>query len=253
MQLRVHYLGGGFYTYFPVLQPIFRNAMKLLSLYFLSMVSLNLIGSAFLLSGCSGPKKPAEAITISIDSTFTEPVDGTAVVAPDSLPTINTLSEAERKEGWQLLFDGKSTSAWRGYGKTTFPDSGWAVQEGLLVVKGDDPKVKGRDIVTQKEFGDFELTLEFKLAPEASSGIFYRVKEEKGVPIWQNAPEYQLIDHEAWEKKLGSEAMRTHRTGDNFGFIAWTENKSVQAMKLVGEWNEARVKIHHNQRPIRQG
>jgi hypothetical protein len=225
--------------------------MKSFFLYFLSMAGLNLMGSALLLSGsgCAGPKKPAEAITISIDSTFTEPVDGTAVVAPDSLPTLNTLSEAERKEGWQLLFDGKSTGSWRGYGKTTFPDSGWAVQEGLLMVKGDNPTVKGRDIVTRKEFGDFELRLEFKLAPEASSGIFYRVKEEKGVPTWQNAPEYQLIDHDTWEKKGSGQAMSTHRTGDNFDLIS----ASVQAMKPVGAWNEARVRIHHNQRPIRQG
>jgi hypothetical protein len=47
--------------------------------------------------------------------------------------------------------------------------------------------------------------------------------------------------------------MRTHRTGDNFGLMGSTDLFSVQAMKPVGEWNEARVKIHHNQRPIRQG
>jgi len=112
---------------------------------------------------------------------------------PESAAVSNTLTEAERAAGWQLLFDGETTGGWRGYNREVFPDRGWAVQDGMLVVgaTATDPDVPvGGDIVTTESFADFDLRFEFRLSKVANSGVFYRVIEEEDAEIWWNAPEY---------------------------------------------------------------
>ena len=85
----------------------------------------------------------------------------------------NTLSAKERADGWRLLFDGKTAAGWRGYRQQTLP-GGWKAIDGALTRVG-----QAGDIVTIDEFGDFELTLEWKLAPNGNSGVFYRVVEAR--------------------------------------------------------------------------
>ena len=85
---------------------------------------------------------------------------------PDDMPH-NTLTEAEVADGWRLLFDGETTTGWRGYNQEAFPDTGWAVIDGMLVVgaTSTDPDVAvGGDIVTTESFGDFDLKFDFKLS-----------------------------------------------------------------------------------------
>ena len=77
-----------------------------------------------------------------------------ASAAPSATP--NTLSDAEQKKGWKLLFDGKSTAGWRGFRKQTMPD-GWKVRDGALVVDS------GGYIITTDQFDDFDLELEWKI------------------------------------------------------------------------------------------
>lgn len=89
--------------------------------------------------------------------------------------------------GWRYLFDGKSTSHWRGFKKDSFPKSGWTVEDGWLHCLGKD----GGDIITIEQFGDFELELEWKIAPGANSGVKYFVTETRNSPIGH---EYQIID-----------------------------------------------------------
>ena len=91
-------------------------------------------------------------------------------------------------EGWRELFDGKTTAGWRGYRQQTMP-AGWQVVDGALTRAG-----QAGDIVTNDQFGDFELTLEWKLPPDGNSGLFYRVIEDYEV-MWHMAPEYQIIDN----------------------------------------------------------
>src|SRR4051794_35022324 len=90
---------------------------------------------------------------------------------------------------WHVLFDGKSTEAWRGYRQQTFPTEGWVVENNALRA------VAGRegDIVTKDTYRDFELELEWRVSPGANSGVFYRATEDNEY-IWQSAPEMQVLD-----------------------------------------------------------
>ncbi len=85
---------------------------------------------------------------------------------------LNILTPEERAAGWRLLFDGHSTTGWRGWKMDTIP-SGWGVREGALT------RVRpAADIITTEKFKNFELTLEWNVSPKGNSGIFYRVSED---------------------------------------------------------------------------
>ncbi|MCA9054318.1 MAG: PQQ-dependent sugar dehydrogenase [Planctomycetaceae bacterium] len=101
----------------------------------------------------------------------------------------NTLTPAETRGRWKLLFDGQSTDGWRNYKKDSISD-GWKVENGTLV-KAE----KGAgDIVTDQEFDNFELALEFKVSKGGNSGIMFHVGEGDGPP-WHTGPEIQINDH----------------------------------------------------------
>ncbi|MYC98182.1 MAG: DUF1080 domain-containing protein [Gammaproteobacteria bacterium] len=164
--------------------------------------------------------------------------------APGHAAAPNTLTEAERAAGWRLLFDGETTEGWRGYNRESFPDTGWAVIDGMLVVGATavDPDIPvGGDIVTTESFSDFDLKFEFMLSEVANSGVLYRVIEEEGAEIWFNAPEYQVLDDTAYIE-MGTMDMRTHLTGDNYDLHAAGE----KTLLGPGEWNEGRIRIANN-------
>ena len=153
----------------------------------------------------------------------------------------NTLTDAERADGWRLLFDGETTAGWRGYNRQAFPDTGWAVVDGALVVgaTATDPDIPiGGDLVTEEIFTDFEFTFEFRLSEVANSGVLYRVIEEEGAEIWHNAPEYQVLDDPAYIE-MGTMDMRTHLTGDNYDL----QEAHEKTLHPVGEWNEGRIVV----------
>jgi len=161
--------------------------------------------------------------------------------APDAQPAAdlhNVLSAAEENAGWRLLFDGESTAEWRGYNSDTFPDRGWRVESGQLIVEqsGTEEAGLGGDIVTDESFASFELKLDFMLSDTANSGIFYRVIENPDEAIWNNAPEYQLLDDSVYIA-MGTMDMTTHLTGDNYDLHAAVTRPAVP----VGEWNSARI------------
>src|SRR5262245_34758118 len=97
------------------------------------------------------------------------------------------------KSKWQILFDGKSTTAWRGFRRDTFPAKCWLVEENSLkTVKGCE-KSDQVDIITRDKFRNFELELEWRVAPGANSGIIYLVSEDED-QTWKTGPEMQVLD-----------------------------------------------------------
>ncbi|HTL09086.1 MAG TPA: DUF1080 domain-containing protein [Chitinophagaceae bacterium] len=112
--------------------------------------------------------------------------------------TDNTLSKAEKKAGWQLLFNGQSTSLWRPY-KNAASD-GWEVVDGQVHCKEKGVQHRA-DLVTKEKFADFELAFDWKVSTGANSGLVYRVDEEHGA-AHESGSEYQLIDDIGYPGKL---------------------------------------------------
>ncbi len=100
-----------------------------------------------------------------------------AVLFTGNLQAQNTLTEDEKKDGFVLLFDGKTSDGWRGYKKDYFPDK-WIIEDGVIHF---NPKAKGKggDIVYDKEFSDFHLKIEWKIDTGGNSGIFYLGSEDE--------------------------------------------------------------------------
>lgn len=139
---------------------------------------------------------------------------------------LNTLTAQEKAAGWKLLFDGTSTAGWRAYGADSMP-SGWQAVDGSLTRVS-----RAADIITKEQFGDFELTLDWKVEPRGNSGLFYRAVE--GLEwIYHGAPEYQILDdagHRDGQNRLTS-------AGSNYGLYGAPRG----VVKPAGEWNSSRI------------
>jgi len=146
-------------------------------------------------------------------------------------PKDNTITATEKKDGWVLLFDGRSTNGWRTY--NNLPDDSWEVVKGELHCK--DSGVQHRaDLITKDQYESFELTFEWKVGKSANSGLLYHVVETKGQP-YETGPEYQLIDDNGYKEKLED----------------WQKSGSDYAMhpplkittKPAGEYNHSKILV----------
>ena len=155
--------------------------------------------------------------------------------------TKNQLTIDEKKKGWNLLWDGKTTEGWRGAKLEEFPSQGWEIKDGELTVlaSGGEESAAGGDIVTKELYGDFELKVDFKLTPAANSGIKYYVDTEinKG-PGSSIGLEYQILDDALHpDAKLGNhEGSRT--VSSLYDLIKADTDKH---MNPIGEWNSAHI------------
>ncbi len=153
-------------------------------------------------------------------------------------PAAPALTAVERAAGWTVLFDGSSAGAFKGYKSADgkMPDKGWAVKNGeLRGMKGGG----GGDIVTTEQFEDFELSLEFKCAAGANSGIMYRVADGKD-NTWQTGPEFQLLDDA--EHADGKDPK--HRAGSLYDMIAPPPTEPGKDRLAPAEkWNTARIRL----------
>ncbi len=161
-----------------------------------------------------------------------------------SLPPLNTknrLLHNEAEAGWQLLWDGESTSGWKGAKLDHFPEEGWNVENGELTVlaSGGGESEAGGDIVTLQQYMDFELQLDFKLSRGANSGIKYYVDTDLNQgPGSAIGLEFQILDdaHHP-DAQLGNhEGSRT--IGSLYDLIMANPEKHVNP---IGEWNHARI------------
>lgn len=142
----------------------------------------------------------------------------------------NQLTAQQRSDGWKLLFDGKTTAGWRNYLKPGISD-GWQVQDGELRRVG-----QAGDIVTVGTYTDFELDLEFKVAPGGNSGIFFHVVEDSTLgAVYLSGPEMQILDDAAHADGLKPETS----IGSNYALHA----PSASVAKAPGEWNHARIVV----------
>jgi hypothetical protein len=148
---------------------------------------------------------------------------------PDT--TLNILTPAEQAQGWELLFDGQTAAAWRGFRQDALPEA-WQVEAGTLaLVPG---RGEGGDIITKQLYARFELRLEWCLEPGGNSGLFFHVSEDHD-RIWHTGPEMQVLDDAGHRDGL----LPTHRAGANYDL----HPPSVDATRPVGQWNEVRLLV----------
>jgi Domain of Unknown Function (DUF1080) len=140
----------------------------------------------------------------------------------------NSLSGAERSDGWRLLFDGSTLSGWRGLNSTA-PGSGWAVIDGAIVRTG-----KSGDLVTVDAFGDFDLSIEWKVEAETNSGILYRVQLGQS-QTYVTGPEYQILDN----IQGGDRHDPKHLAGALYDLVAPPQDFTHP----VGTWNQTRIVV----------
>ena len=138
----------------------------------------------------------------------------------------NTLTDAERRDGWRLLFDGTSLTGWRQYQADSVPTA-WRVADGTIT-----KTVGTRDIVTRDQFGDFELVFDWRVATGGNAGVFYRATEEYNRVYW-SAPEYQLLDDP------NAPDGRDPLTSAGSAYGLYPAPRGV--VKPAGEWNSSRV------------
>ena len=136
---------------------------------------------------------------------------------------------------WDILFDGSSLDAWRGF-KQDSVGPGWVIQDGNLVSLGAGSDLSG-DIITRKTYEDFELTLDWAISEGGNSGIFFHVLEGDHPTTYATGPEYQLIDDIGFPQKL----EEWQKTGANYAM----HNASDKRLKPVGEFNSSRIIVHN--------
>ena len=144
----------------------------------------------------------------------------------------NQLSDAEKQEGWKLLFDGNTLHGWRTY--KNIPGSSWKVSNGTLC--SDKPTGdKNPDLITNDMYENFELAIDWKISPEGNSGILYHVTEDND-QTFESGPEYQLIDNKGFPEKI----EEYQKTAANYAMQA----PSVDATKAPGEWNHTVIIVN---------
>jgi hypothetical protein len=152
---------------------------------------------------------------------------------------LNTLSAAEKKDGWALLFNGKNFDGWRQYNGTAMP-SNWKIDDNAMNVftaQGKKPgSGAGGDIIySAKKFRNFELSVDWKTEKMGNSGIFYYVREVPNKAIYDAVPEVQILDNaEATDNKIAS-----HLAGSLYDMLP-ADPKTVRP---AGEWNNIVIRV----------
>jgi len=168
------------------------------------------------------------------DTRDSELTNDTAMSASSDSASPNTLTAAEQSEGWQLLFDGQSKAGWHSYLKKG-DLAAWKVEDGNLMLDIDTTKKHvDEDMVTDEDYENFHLKIDWKISKDGNSGIMFSVKES---PEFQNdyhtGPEMQVLDNNGHPDAK----INKHRAGDLYDLIA----SSPETVKPAGEWNTAEI------------
>lgn len=165
-------------------------------------------------------------------------------------PEVDLASFPQDKEGYYVIFDGKTLNGWRGYGKEGVPQR-WTVEKGAIKFNGtgggEAQTSEGGDLIFAKKFKNFELELEWKVAKGSNSGIFYLAQEvatmkdgkQQIEPIYISSPEYQVLDNENHpDAKLGVDGNR--QSASLYDMIPAVP----QNAKPFGKWNKAKILVY---------
>lgn len=167
---------------------------------------------------------------------------GSAIAATNSndpKPSSHLFDYLLKKGKWENLFDGKTLTGWHTYLKEGQPVSDkWTVDDGAIHLSGGG----AGDLVTNKEYGNFELEVEWKIAEGGNSGIIFHVHEDpKYKATYQTGPEMQVLDNERHpDAKQGRDGNRT--AGSLYDL---QKPVTLGAAKPAGEWNKARLVINN--------
>jgi hypothetical protein len=164
----------------------------------------------------------------------------------------NTLTAQEKANGWQLLWDGKTSDGWHSPSSDRFPSRSWSIADGVLTVDAGVTNANaeagaGGDIITHERYSNFELSVDFKITPGCNSGIKIFVQPNispidkvTGKPTGTGSAigmEFQILDDERHpDAKAGRNGDR--RLGALYDLMPCDTNKPVNPM---GEWNHARI------------
>ena len=147
----------------------------------------------------------------------------------------NVLLDQEKNDGWTLLFDGSSLSGWHVFNQGTIP-SAWSADSGRIVCNPHAKNVKHGDLVSDKEYENFDLVFDWKISKAGNSGVFINVQERPELATtFSTGPEYQLLD----DKNVDAEYLsnHAHKAASIFGIIPNNSNSAPNA----GEWNHSRI------------
>lgn len=194
------------------------------------VIAIAIATTSFMVSCGGGAKKEAPAA---------ETTEEAAEVVEEAAP--NTLTEAEKSAGWVSLFDGKTSTGWRGFNMKELPEN-WQIVDGTLYCaesgRGEAGAENGGDIVYDKPFENFKLSLEWKIGEGGNSGIFYLAQEGQD-KIWRTAPEMQVLDNERHiDAELGKDG--NHQAGSLYDLIP----AKPQNAKPAGEWNSVEIIVY---------
>jgi hypothetical protein len=147
----------------------------------------------------------------------------------------NVLTEDEKAAGWELLFDGQTLNGWRDYNGTEMNAAPWVVENGTLAALGTGSDSTGY-IVTDKQYENFELAFDWKIAPGGNSGVLYHVVERPYFPTpYVTGPEFQIVDNigfpgelEDWQKACADYAM-------------YVADAAKTKLKPAGQWNKSKI------------
>jgi len=181
-----------------------------------------------LLVGCGSSPESNDNADTKADSSMAMK-DSTATTMADTSGQ-NTLSDAEKSEDWQLLFDGKTKNGWHSYNKKGTLDD-WKVENGALVLNSTK---KDDDIVTDEQFENYHLKVDWNISEGGNSGIIFNVKESPEYDrSYKTGPEQQVLDNE----RHSDAKIPKHRAGDLYDLISC----STEVVKPAGQWNTAEI------------
>ncbi|MBL7877777.1 MAG: DUF1080 domain-containing protein [Cyclobacteriaceae bacterium] len=155
----------------------------------------------------------------------------------------NALTSEEKAAGWELLFNGTSLDGWKRYNHDTIGPL-WSVKDGMIVCDGtglgEGSGAMGGSLTTTRSFGNFELSVDWKISPGGNSGILYHVIESPEYEHdYETGPEYQVMDDGGW---TGDKLRPAQQAGSNYDMF---EAPATKKLMPVGEWNNSRI-IYNN-------